>query len=227
MKKLSTLLSVWLLIPLIGISANTNPVVMSPKLASMQVVKTKIVVAPLPVATNDIAAKIAQVQPPPIPTNTVTKTFKVAFVTTNGFYVISNPPPSVEFIWDASSDPDVTNYVIYWGVVSGQYTNKYSIGSSNTNVTMTGTNFWVRGVTYYAAATAQAMGLESDFSNEVTFTFNVVPGAPGMLPLIQLTVQSSPDLKSWSEEPEYAGVLTSDPSLLHKFFRLHIAAVHP
>ena len=226
MKKLSTILSVWLLIPLIGFAANTNKVLMSPKLASMQVVKTKIVVAPLPVATNDIAAKIAQVQPPPIPTNTVTKTFKVAFVTTNGFYVISNPPPSVSFVWVASTDPTVTNYNIYWGVSSGQYTNFFAVGNVTT-ATMTGSNFWVRGVTYYVAATAMDSGLESAFSNEVTFTLHTIPGAPGMSPLIQIAVQSSPDLKTWGDEPEYAGTLTSDPSVLHKFFRLHIAALNP
>jgi hypothetical protein len=61
----------------------------------------------------------------------------------------------------------VTGYNVYYGVASRVYTNKVTLGNV-TNATIAGLQ---EGVTYYFAATAfNAVGLESDFSEEVSYT---------------------------------------------------------
>lgn len=68
-----------------------------------------------------------------------------------------NPPPA------ALSN---ITYRVYYGVASGVYTNHNDAGSALTN-TITGL---VRGVTYYLAATDLENGVESGYSNEITYT---------------------------------------------------------
>ena len=79
---------------------------------------------------------------------------------------------SVTLAWDRSPDADVTGYRLYYGVASGAYTNVTDVGNVDT-ATLGGLK---AGVTYYFAATAyDGSGLESDFSNEVSYTVPV-PG---------------------------------------------------
>ncbi|MGA2867439.1 MAG: MBG domain-containing protein, partial [Verrucomicrobiota bacterium] len=69
--------------------------------------------------------------------------------------------------WDPSADPDVVGYTLYYGVASQTYTNESQVGNV-TNATISGL---VSGTTYFFAATAtDSVGLESEFSNEVTYT---------------------------------------------------------
>lgn len=82
---------------------------------------------------------------------------------------------SVTLAWDASPSPEVTGYRIYYGVGSRSYTNVVTVGNVLT-ATVTGLK---PGVTYYFAATAfEGSGLESDFSNEVSYTVPVPRPAP-------------------------------------------------
>ena len=68
--------------------------------------------------------------------------------------------------WNASTDPNVAGYNIYYGGASGVYTNEISAGNA-TNVTISGL---VPGTTYYFAATTyDAVGMESPFSSEVSY----------------------------------------------------------
>ena len=74
---------------------------------------------------------------------------------------------SVTLAWDASLDASVTGYRIYYGPATASYTNSVAVGNV-TNATITNL---VSGATYFFAATASdASGLESDFSNETTYT---------------------------------------------------------
>jgi hypothetical protein len=76
---------------------------------------------------------------------------------------------SVDLEWDASPDSTVTGYKLYHGSASRQYTNTVNVGT-NLSGTVTGL---VPGVSYFFAVTAHtATGLESDFSNEATYTAN-------------------------------------------------------
>jgi hypothetical protein len=88
---------------------------------------------------------------------------------------------SVTLAWDPSPDSTVVGYSIYSGVASGTYTNKVDVGNATS-----GTIFGlVERVTYFFAVCAyDANGLESDFSNELSFT---VPGGDSTLQIHAVT----------------------------------------
>jgi len=69
-------------------------------------------------------------------------------------------------VWDPSAGTDViTNYNIYYGIASGNYT---AVVAAGTNTTVTIGNL-IEGTTYYFAATAvDSSGLESDYSTEAS-----------------------------------------------------------
>ena len=70
---------------------------------------------------------------------------------------------SVTIGWTASTDPSVTGYNIYWGTVSGTYTDSVNAGT-NTTVTISGL---AAGSTYYfAARSSNAAGIPSSYTPE-------------------------------------------------------------
>jgi hypothetical protein len=83
---------------------------------------------------------------------------------------------SVALTWNPSTDPAVVGYKIYYGTVSPvsqNYTNVVVLG----NVTTTTISGLADGTTYYFAATTyDAVGDESAFSNEASFTTPSVTG---------------------------------------------------
>lgn len=85
---------------------------------------------------------------------------------------------SVTLAWDASPSVEVTGYRIYQGGSTRTYTNSFNAGN---NLQLTVTNL-VQGQTYYFTATAyDAAGVESIFSNEVSYSLpigNPIPTAP-------------------------------------------------
>lgn len=119
---------------------------------------------------------------------------------------------TISLAWDPSPDPTVIGYNVYYGTVSGNYTNIVSAGNSST-ASVTGL---IEGQTYYFAVTAyDAAGLESVFSNEVSYrvpsavlAVQQKPSANGGATSIvvtsqngspsQWTLESSRDLKNWS-----------------------------
>jgi hypothetical protein len=79
--------------------------------------------------------------------------------------------------WNPSPSPAVAGYNVYYGTVSGNYTDKVVAGNVTT-ITVSGLT---AGVTYFFVVTAyDTNGLESGFSNESSF----VPG----LPTVQIRV---------------------------------------
>src|SRR5436190_18878790 len=73
----------------------------------------------------------------------------------------------VTLAWDPSPDADVIGYSVYYGPASGTYTNTLSVGMA-TNATVSGL---LEGGRYFFAATARnAFELESDPSNEVSYS---------------------------------------------------------
>lgn len=82
--------------------------------------------------------------------------------------------------WTPSPDADVVGYKVYYGALSGFYTNFVDSGSA---CTATISNL-IPGVVYVFAATAvDGTGKESEFSNEVTFQ---VPKDPCVIRLSNL-----------------------------------------
>ena len=73
---------------------------------------------------------------------------------------------SVTLAWDASTDPNVAGYNIYYGGASGTYTNKID-AEGDTTATVSGLTV---GATYYFAATTYSADAESLFSCEVAWT---------------------------------------------------------
>ncbi len=86
---------------------------------------------------------------------------------------------SVTVAWNPSPDPSVVGYNLYYGgTASGVYTNLVPAGSA-TNAIVSG---MVAGATYYFAATSlDGTGLESDFSNELSYTLPLAVNQPPTL----------------------------------------------
>ncbi len=84
--------------------------------------------------------------------------------------------------WNPVSDPGVAGYNLYYGTASRVYTNMVPVGNTNT-VTITGLT---PGVTYFLAVTTEAIsGLESSYSDEISFTL------PNPGPILQQAVMTS------------------------------------
>ncbi len=140
------------------------------------------------------------------------------------FLAPSNPPPVVQLAWNASPSSGISNYFVYYGLGSGQYTSKIIAGNS-TSITLT---LPARGQTYYFSVTAQTGGgLESVFSDEVFFTPANPPLPPALKPVVVLTVQSKPidpPDALWAD----AGMNWSLPQdAFGQMFRLELAANNP
>lgn len=99
--------------------------------------------------------------------------------------------PTVTLAWNPSTGTNVAGYNIYYGVASRVYTNAVPVG----NVTNTTVTLPAYGVRYYFAATAlDAQGLESVYSDEVSWM------AGATVPTnytVSVTVQQSPDMTNW------------------------------
>ena len=87
------------------------------------------------------------------------------------FSALPTVPLSVTMAWDGSVSPDIAGYRVYYGAASGNYTSSIQVGNVTTG-TIPGLT---PGVTYFFAVNAYNLaGLESPFSNEVSYT----PGLP-------------------------------------------------
>ena len=80
-----------------------------------------------------------------------------------------SPVPSVTLTWDASPSTNVTGYRIYYGAATGDYTVVKDVGNVLTAVL---TNIPTTKI-FIAATAYDAVGDESDFSNEVTWPVSV------------------------------------------------------
>lgn len=116
---------------------------------------------------------------------------------------------NVSLAWNPSTDSDVAGYRIYYGTASGHYSGVVTVGNTNA-ATITG---FTAGITYYFAATSyDSAGVESDLSNEASYTVPftqlaltsaissatqfrfTVSGAAGQL----YAVQASTNLTDWT-----------------------------
>lgn len=145
---------------------------------------------------------------------------------------------SVQLGWDASQDPAITGYHVYYGTACREYANQVDVGT-NTTVTISGL---CAGETYYFAVTAyNSAGEESNYSGEIAY---ITPGVLDMVSSTNLNsasmefpvapghwyeIQASEDLQTWTTIGQ-TGVATSnvweqfsDPEAGHypkRFYRL-------
>jgi len=82
--------------------------------------------------------------------------------------LIGDSTYSVVLAWQASSDPIVAGYNVYYGGASGTYTNVVNAGNA-TMVIISGLTYGV--TNYFAATTYAASGAESIFSDEVSYHY--------------------------------------------------------
>jgi hypothetical protein len=74
---------------------------------------------------------------------------------------------SLTLAWNPSPDDSVVGYIIYYGAASETYDHRINVNDV-TNATVSGL---VSGATYYFTATSyNADGIESDYSNETSYT---------------------------------------------------------
>lgn len=92
-----------------------------------------------------------------------------------GFPTVGNG--SLTLTWDPSPSETVVGYRIYYGLVTHSYTLQIDVGNQTA---ATVTNL-LPGRTYYFAATAYtALGVESEFSDEVSARVPLPPPEPGL-----------------------------------------------
>jgi hypothetical protein len=90
---------------------------------------------------------------------------------------------SVTLAWDLSTDPSVVGYKLYYGGSSRTYTNFVTVGATN-SATITGLQM---GATYYFAATAfDSAGLESEYSDEISYTIKQAQAVISMSQMVQV-----------------------------------------
>lgn len=99
---------------------------------------------------------------------------------------------SVELLWDPNSEPDIAGYKVHLGYATGTRAESREAGL-NTSLVWTDLKL---GVTNYFTVTARnTAGLESDPSNEISFTLSKPPSAPsgphGVVTQVQTTVWST------------------------------------
>lgn len=113
---------------------------------------------------------------------------------------------SVTLEWNPNTEPNLAGYRLYWGTSSRVYTSSMTILVPKTTATVTGLS---PGVTYYFAVTAFTTdGLESDYSDEVSYT---VPGLPVPPPG---PVALSADGISWKPDDDYVETVEMSRDLI-------------
>ena len=159
-------------------------------------------------------------------------------------YLRSTEALDVTLSWNASSDPQVVGYRLYWGAASHNYNNMIDGG----NIATASVINLVAGTTYYFAVTDyDASGIESAFSDEVVYTppinvpmLNLAFGAGetimlsgsgpvGYLYEVQATDTLNPDSQNWAVVGTVTVGLNSlfqflDPGAnasQSRFYRLH------
>ncbi len=138
--------------------------------------------------SNEVSYTVPTVVVPPIPLS---------------IQISSAASSSVNLAWDPNPGQDIARYTVYLGTSSGNYSTSISVG----NTASARISNLVAGVTYFFAATAtDSSGLESELSNEVTYT---VPAVLGPIPLgIQISSAASGSVTlAWDPSlgPDIAG----------------------
>ena len=99
---------------------------------------------------------------------------------------------SVGLTWDPNSENDLAGYLVYYGTASGNYSETQP--ATTPSATVTNLN---SGTTYYFAVTAyNTNGLESGYSNEVSYSTSGSPPPPPPQPDALLNISTRVQVRS-------------------------------
>ena len=135
------------------------------------------------------------------------------------------PPPVSELVakhaptnqvvtleWNPSTDKTVVGYKIYYGTMSGIYTVVVSVGNA-TNCTLKLPLFSSKLVRFFFAATDyNIQGVQSPFSNEVSYSGNGLVVCFTNWTWPTNTVQASSDLVKWGTAGWQQSLCTTNPT---------------
>lgn len=165
--------------------------------------QTPVIITPAPVVTNAPANPLASIMPPGLvprimpeqptpatPTFTIMSRAQPAVIGTPSA-TIELMPAELNLEWEASPDPSVTHYAIYWGPGSRQYLNQIMVMSTSGLVT----NLTIGEEDWFAVTALDDTGLESDFSAELDI---IIPQYIKLHFDVGSAIESSPDLFNWS-----------------------------
>jgi hypothetical protein len=118
---------------------------------------------------------------------------------------------SITLAWDASPDPGIAGYKVYYGPASRAYTNTVLAGLA---LTVTVSNL-LSGGTYFLAATAvDTNGLESDFSAEVSTALVLTNQPPTLNPLNNVSINENAGPQTVSLSGISSGSINESQTLL-------------
>jgi hypothetical protein len=72
------------------------------------------------------------------------------------------PVTYLTLVWDRNPEPDIAGYKVYYGRVSGDYTQLVTVTKPTAKIGVRGTN-----TTYFAVTAYNTAGVESELSGEV------------------------------------------------------------
>jgi len=124
--------------------------------------------------------------------------------------------------WDRNPETNVLGYRVYSGLQSRVYDSVLDVGNATTNLLTQST-----GIVFYAVTAYDTEGLESDFSDEVSYLWPVIPVPPSPPQRLRITgangngnaliiLQESADLTNWTNS---ASALVPMAPGAPKFFR--------
>jgi hypothetical protein len=123
---------------------------------------------------------------------------------------------SVTLVWNPSYDTSVTGYNVYYGVASRVYTNRLDVMAS-TNATVDGL---LIGARYYFAATAyNLIGLESDYSAEVSYQYVEPPPRPIVVTLVASILSAPSATGPWAMATNLTVITLTNPPTASLFWR--------
>ena len=97
--------------------------------------------------------------------------FLIGFLTAGACSLALQKASGVTLAWDPNSEPDIAGYILHYGITSGHYATSVNVGNVTTNTVTSLT----ANVNYFFAVTAyNTAGLESDFSNEISYMADTV-----------------------------------------------------
>jgi hypothetical protein len=119
---------------------------------------------------------------------------------------------SVTLAWNPVGSSTIAGYNIYYGGVSGVYTNKISVGKATTEATISGL---IQGTTYYFAATTYAAsGVESARSSQLAYLIPLLANqSPTLNAIDNLTIAENTGLQTVSLSDITSGAAMENQTL--------------